>query len=85
MLPGWLSWQGTESDVSEPSATLEGAGGRVQRALARQEASSEQARGQSQQGSHPNRWMELANGWNVKTVYKSTMAHQQCPIAGVHS
>jgi hypothetical protein len=26
--------------------------------------------------------MELIDGWNIKTVYKSTMAHQQCPIAG---
>ena len=40
-------------------------------------------RGLSQQGSHPNRWMELADGWSIKTVYKSTLVHQQCPIAGV--
>jgi len=34
-------------------------------------------------GSHPNRWAELADGTGaVKTVYKSTLAHQQCPIAG---
>ena len=39
-------------------------------------------RGVSQQGSHPNRWMELTDGWCIKTVYKSTIAHQQCPVAG---
>lgn len=71
--------QAADSDQSDP---LEGAGGRGQRTIARQEACSEQTRGQSQQGSHPNRWMELIDGWNIKTVYKSTMAHQQCPIAG---
>lgn len=26
--------------------------------------------------------MELADGWAIKTVYKSTLAHHQCPIAG---
>ena len=72
--------QGADSDLSDPSA-VEGSGGRGARGV-RQEASSEQTRGQSQQGSHPNRWMELADGWNIKTVYKSTMVHQQCPIAG---
>ncbi|KAL4425853.1 hypothetical protein ABPG75_009869 [Micractinium tetrahymenae] len=48
----------------------------------RHEATSEHGRGHSMQGSHPNRWMELPDGWAVKTVYKSTLAHQQCPIAG---
>ena len=62
---------------------MEGSGGaRSQRGHLRQEASSEQTRGLSQQGSHPNRWMELIDGWNIKTVYKSTLAHQQCPIPG---
>lgn len=50
---------------------------------ARHEGSVDLAtRGVSQQGSHPNRWMELNDGWCIKTVYKSTIAHQQCPIAG---
>jgi hypothetical protein len=31
---------------------------------------------------HPNRWTELGDGSAVKTVYKSTLVHQQCPIAG---
>jgi len=26
--------------------------------------------------------MELADGWAIKTVYNSTLAHHQCPIAG---
>jgi hypothetical protein len=33
-------------------------------------------------GGHPNRWTELSDGSAAKTVYKSTLAHQQCPIAG---
>jgi hypothetical protein len=31
---------------------------------------------------HPNRWTELPDGSAAKTVYKSTLAHQQCPVAG---
>jgi hypothetical protein len=31
---------------------------------------------------HPNRWTELPDGSAAKTVYKSTLVHQQCPIAG---
>ena len=31
---------------------------------------------------HPNRWTELSDGSAAKTVYKSTLVHQQCPIAG---
>ena len=122
--------QGAASELSDPSA-LEGfEGGRRGR---QREASSEQTRGTSQQGSHTNRcaglylwacnwglcilpvtsallrevrlylwacnwglcilpvtsallppcsWMELVDGWAIKTVYKSTLAHNQCPIAG---
>lgn len=32
--------------------------------------------------THPNRWVELADGSAVKTVYKSTLVHHQLPIAG---
>lgn len=32
--------------------------------------------------SHPNRWADLPDGSAAKTVYKSTLAHQQCPVAG---
>ena len=56
-------------------------GGRGRRGT-RHEATSDHGRGQSMQGSHPNRWMEQPDGWAIKTVYKSTLAHQQCPIAG---
>jgi len=37
---------------------------------------------QAQQVSHPNRWMESSDGSAVKNIYKSTLVHQQCPIAG---
>lgn len=40
------------------------------------------ARGSAHQGVHHNRWMELSDGSAVKTVYKSTLMHQQCPVAG---
>lgn len=33
-------------------------------------------------GGHPNRWTELSDGSAAKTVYKSTLVHQQCPVAG---
>lgn len=36
----------------------------------------------SASAGHPNRWTELPDGSAAKTVYKSTLAHQQCPIAG---
>lgn len=32
--------------------------------------------------AHPNRWVELPDGSASKTVYKSTLVHQHCPIAG---
>jgi hypothetical protein len=32
--------------------------------------------------SHPNRWADFPDGSAAKTVYKSTLAHQQCPVAG---
>lgn len=35
-----------------------------------------------QHTGHQNRWMELPDGSSVKTIYKSTLVHQQCPIAG---
>lgn len=86
-----LVLQAAASEISDPgSAQVQpevsggggGAGWGWRSRGARQEASSDVPRGQSQQGSHPNRWMELADGWAIKTVYKSTLAHQQCPIAG---
>ncbi|PRW59423.1 BREAST CANCER SUSCEPTIBILITY 1-like protein isoform B [Chlorella sorokiniana] len=71
--------EGAASELSDPSA-LEGfEGGRRGR---QREASSDQTRGTSQQGAQSNRWMELADGWAIKTVYKSSLAHNQCPIAG---
>lgn len=38
--------------------------------------------GGSASAGHPNRWTELPDGTVAKNVYKSTIAHQQCPIAG---
>ncbi len=80
-----LQAAGSELSDSMAPETSGGAGlafGGSGRRGTRHEAISEHGRGQSMQGSHPNRWMELPDGWAVKTVYKSTLAHQQCPIAG---
>ena len=77
--------QATGSELSDPSAHEAGgaaAAGRGARAAAREASSEQTTRGGSQQGSHPNRWLELGDGWAIKTVYKSTLQHQQCPIAG---
>jgi hypothetical protein len=40
------------------------------------------AGGASAGASHPNRWSESADGSATKTVYRSTLVHQQLPIAG---
>jgi hypothetical protein len=38
--------------------------------------------GGSANAGRPNRWTELPDGSVAKHVYKSTISHQQCPIAG---
>ena len=50
--------------------------------LTRRDPPSNSSQSHHQQQGHPNRWTELSDGSAAKTVYKSTLVHQQCPIAG---